>query len=176
MNRRRRAGRKFNETQRQGEQRHAEAEQPAFELEEEIPRRENPVREEKGPAKGNSLPLAVILEILAAEYGDGGQGDTLCRAAVRLAEESGEIAVYRAGWDKAQRNSPDNLSLYLFDRRQAMELICYHQNKGNKEALKKERDKLLLAEGRLLLGQSQPLKITDNDLEKLEEFIRESGF
>lgn len=33
-----------------------------------------------------------------------------------------------------------------------------------------------MVEGRLLLGQSTPLRITNNDLEKLEEFIKDHGF
>ncbi|MBP7332879.1 MAG: hypothetical protein KBA08_11415 [Firmicutes bacterium] len=178
MNRRRRASRKFKEAYQPEKQRRIEAEQPAAsKLAGEGPSQEKPARAEKNQAvKTSGLPLAVILEILATEYEDGRQGDALCRAAVRLAEESGEIAGYRARWNEAQEDLSGSLSIHLFDRRQAMELIRYHQNKGNREALKKEEDKLRLAEGRLLLGQSRPLKITGDDLEKLEEFIRESGF
>ncbi|MDD2553998.1 MAG: hypothetical protein PHP51_05450 [Desulfotomaculaceae bacterium] len=176
MNRRRSANRKFKEKHQPEKQRRVEAEQPSPKLEGEKPCQGNSDRVEKQAAKESDLPLAVILEILATEYGDGRQGDALCRAAVRLAEESGEITGYRARWDEAQEDSAGNNSAYLFDRRQAMELIRYHQNKGNSEALNKEKDKLRIAEGRLLLGQSPPLRITDDDLEKLEEFIKGHGF
>lgn len=178
MNRRRRASRKFKQACQPEKQRRIDAEQPAAsKLAGEEPVQEKPARAEEDQAvKTSGLPLAVILEILATEYEDGRQGDALCRVAARLAEESGEIAGYRARWDEALEEPSGNLSIYLFDRRQAMELIRYYQNKGNREALKKEEDKLRLAEGRLLLGQSQPLRITSDDLEKLEEFIRESGF
>ncbi|MDD4334185.1 MAG: hypothetical protein PHY77_01090 [Desulfotomaculaceae bacterium] len=176
MGRRRKANRKFKEIYQPEKQRHIEAELPASKLEEEQPRQEKPVCTEKRAVTGSGLPLAVILEILTAEYEDGKQGDALCKAAVRLAEESGEIAAYRARWDEDQEESSGSQSAYLFDRCQAMELIRYHQNKGNKEALKKEKDKLQITEGRLLLGQSSPLKITDDDLEKLEEFIKGHGF
>lgn len=170
VNRRRSASRKFKEKQHVITSKQTGPKQESKEL-----YRENSVRE-KQAEKENRLPLAVILEILAAEYEEGTSGDALCRAAVRLAEESGEIGAYRARWDAAQEDSTGSRSIYLFDRRQAMELIRYHQNKGNREALKMEKDKLKIAEGRLLLGQSPPLKITDDDLEKLEEFIRGHGF
>jgi len=94
---------------------------------------------------------------------------------VRLAEAGGIIDSWRASWDAEQENAAGQSSV-LFDRRQCMELIRYHQDKGNNEAMKKEKDKLGIFEGRLLLGQSPPLKVTDEDLEKLEEFIRENGF
>lgn len=174
MNRRRSANRKLKEKQ-QPEQRHTAAPQPEPIAEEKNLRPETPVREEQAGKEGR-LPLAVVLEILAEEYEEGGQGDALCRAAVRLAEESGEIEGYRARWDAAQEEQAVSLPVYLFDRRQAMELISYHRHKGNKQALQKEKDKLMIAEGRLLLGQSQPLKITSDDLEKLEEYIKQSGF
>ena len=174
MNRRRSANRKFKEKHRP-EQRHTAVEQPAPALAEEVLRQEAPIRERQAGKEGG-LPLAVVLEILAGEFEEGRQGDALCRAAVRLAEECGEIEGYRARWDAAQEDPAGSRPAYLFDRRQALELIRYHQNKGNREALQKEKDKLRIAEGRLLLGQSPPLKITGGDLEKLEEFIRESGF
>ena len=122
------------------------------------------------------LHVTAVLKILAGELESGGHVDTLCRAAVRLAEEGGIIGSCRADWDAEQENAAGQSSAYLFDRRQCLELIRYHQNKGNNEALKKENDKLRILEGRLLLGQKPPLKITEEDLEKLEEFIRESGF
>ncbi|NLI13641.1 hypothetical protein [Pelotomaculum propionicicum] len=175
MSRRRSANRKFKGKHQPEKQQSMTSKQPGMELESKDLYQENPVREKQAEKEG-CLPLAVILEILAAEYEEGRQGDALCRAAVRLAEESGEIASYRARWDAAQEESSGSQSIYLFDRRQAMELIRYHQNKGNGEALKKEKEKLIIAEGRLLLGQSPPLKITGDDLKKLEEFIRESGF
>lgn len=175
MNRRRSASRKFKEKHQPQKQHVITSKQTGPEQESKELYRKNSVRE-KQAEKENRLPLAVILEIMAAEYEEGTSGDALCRAAVRLAEESGEIDVYRARWDAAQEDSTGSRSIYLFDRRQAMELIRYHQNKGNREALRKEKDKLKIAEGRLLLGQSPPLKITDDDLEKLEEFIRGHGF
>ncbi|NLJ75919.1 MAG: hypothetical protein GX325_01495 [Peptococcaceae bacterium] len=148
---------------------------PVPKLEEE-PQQEKRVPQKKQEVKPAGLPLTVVLEILAAEYEDGALGNALCRVAVHLAEESGEIADFRARWDVEQENPSGSQSTYLFDRRQAMELIRYHQNKGNREAQKKEEEKLLIVEGRLLLGQSTPLKITNDDLEKLEEFIRGHGF
>lgn len=176
MSRRRSANRRFREMHYPEKQHRISTRPPEPELENKGLYQENPAREKQVEKEG-CLPLSVILEILAAEYEEGKQGDALCRAAVRLAEESGEIEAYRARWDAAQEeDSSSSRSIYLFDRRQAMELIRYHQNKGNREALQKEKDKLLIAEGRLLLGQSPPLKITGEDLEKLEEFIRDHGF
>ena len=64
----------------------------------------------------------------------------------------------------------------FFDRRQSLELIRYHESKGNREALDKEKDKLEQIEGRLLLGTNAPARITEEDLEILENFIKESGF
>jgi hypothetical protein len=122
------------------------------------------------------LQVTAAIKILAGELESGGHEDTLCRAAVRLAEDGGIIDSCRARWDAEQENAACQSSTYLFDRRQCLELIRFHQNKGNNEALKKEKDKLRILEGRLLLGQKPPLKITEEDLEKLEEFIRESGF
>ncbi|MFX4262402.1 hypothetical protein ACOBQJ_09375 [Pelotomaculum propionicicum] len=173
MKRRRSA--KFKGKQQPDQQHSMASKPPEQELESKDLYQVNPVRDKQAGIEG-CLPLAVILEIMATEYEEGKQGDALCRAAVRLAEESGEIASYRARWDAAQEDSSGSQSIYLFDRRQAMELIRYHQNKGNREALQKEKDKLKIAEGRLLLGQSPPLKITGDDLEKLEEFIRGHGF
>lgn len=136
---------------------------------------ETPVLD-KQAGQEDCIPVAAVLKILAGELESGGQEDTLCRTAVRLAEEGGIIAGCRSKWDAAQEDPAGSLPVYLFDRRQCLELIQYHQNKGNSEALNKEIAKLRLLEGRLLLGQSPPLRITDEDLEKLEEFIRESGF
>jgi hypothetical protein len=135
---------------------------------------ETPVLDKQAGQEG-FLPVTLVLKILARELDSGGQEDTLCRAAVRLAEEGGIIAGCRSRWDAAQENAAGQSSI-LFDRRQCLELIRYHQNKGNSAALKKELNKLIILEGRLLLGLSPPLRVTEEDLEKLEEFIRESGF
>ena len=135
---------------------------------------ETPVLDKQAGQEG-CLPVAAILKILAGELDAGGQEGTLCKAAVRLAEVGGIIDSCRARWDAEQENAAGQSSV-LFDRRQCLELIRYHQDKGNNEAMKKEKDKLGIFEGRLLLGQSPPLKVTDEDLEKLEEFIRENGF
>lgn len=175
MSRRRSANRKLKKIHYPEKQHSISSRPPEPELENKGLCQEYPVKEKQAEKEG-CLPLAVILEILAAEYEEGKQGEALCRAAVRLAEESGEIARYRARWDADQEDSSGSRSIYLFDRRQAMELVRYHRNKGNREALQKEEDKLVIAEGRLLLGQSPPLKITGEDLEKLEEFIRGHGF
>lgn len=175
MARRRSANRKFKEKHEPEEKSYISAEQPQPESEGEIFNPGIPVLE-KQAAKEGGLPLSVVLEILAGEYEEGKQGEALCRVAVRLAEESGEISSYRARWDAAQEGPADSRSIHLFDRRQAMELINYHQNKGNRQALQKEKDKLMITEGRLLLGQSPSLKITEDDLEKLEEYIKQSGF
>jgi hypothetical protein len=128
------------------------------------------------PVKGEALPLAVVLEILAREYEDSVQGEALCRAALRLAEESGAIENYRAGWEAEETNLSGRLSVLLFDRSQSLELIRYHQKKGNLEALQREREKLRLIEGRLLLGGASPARITEEDLEELERYIKECGF
>ena len=139
-------------------------------------RSQEPAALEKQSGQNGYIPVALVMEMLAKEYVEGGQGEALCRAAVRLAEESGMIAAYRAKWDALQDDPAGSLSIYLFDRRQSLELIGYHRSKGKKEALTREKNKLRIIEGRLLLGQSSPLKITGEDLEKLEEFIRENGF
>lgn len=131
---------------------------------------------EKQAVENGYIPVAIALEILAKEFEAGGQEESLCRAAVGLAEESGVIANYRAKWDMSQDEPAEHLPIFLFDRRQSLELIGYHQSKGNKEALKREKERLKIIEGRLLLGQSSPLKITSEDLNKLEDFIKESGF
>jgi hypothetical protein len=145
------------------------------ESEDKYPKQETPVLD-KQARQENCLPVATAIKILAGELQSGGHEDTLCRAAVRLAEEGGIIAGCRAQWNAAQEGPAGCLPIYLFDRRQCLELIRYHQNKGNSAALKKEINKLVILEGRLLLGQSPPLKVTEEDLAKLEEFIRESGF
>jgi hypothetical protein len=135
---------------------------------------ETPVLDKQAEQEG-CLPIAVVLKILAGELVTGGHEDTLCRAAVRLAEEGGIVDSCRSRWNAEQENATGQSSIIL-DRRQCLELIWYHRDKGNSEALKKEKAKLRILEGRLLLGLTPPLKITDEDLEKLEEFIRESGF
>lgn len=135
---------------------------------------ETPVLD-KQAGQENCLPVAAAIKILAGELESGGHEDTLFRAAVRLAEEGGIIAGCRVEWDAEQENAAGQSSI-LFDRRQCLELIRYHQDKGNSAALKKEMNKMRILEGRLLLGQSPPLRVTEEDLEKLEEFIRENGF
>lgn len=128
------------------------------------------------PGHGETLPVAVILEILAQEYEDSVQGEALCRAALRLAEESGHIEKARAGWDAEETNLSGSLSVLLYDRRQSLELIRFYEKKENREALKREKDKLRQIEGRLLLGGVSPVKITEEDLEELERYIKECGF
>jgi hypothetical protein len=139
------------------------------------PYQETPVLDKQAEHKG-CIPITATLKILAGELESGGHEDTLCRTAVRLAKEGGIIDSCRSRWNAEQENAAGQSSTYLFDRRQCLELIRYHQNKGNNEALKKEKTKLIILEGRLLLGQTPPLKITEEDLDKLEEFIRENGF
>lgn len=133
-------------------------------------------QETKKHSVESSLPLAVILEILAREYEESGQGEALCRVALRLAEESGAIENYRKRWDEEETNLSGRFSMLLYDRNQCLELIRYHKNKGNKDALQRESDKLRLIEGKLLLGTSSPVRITDEDLELLEQYIKECGF
>lgn len=123
-----------------------------------------------------SLPVAVVLEILAREYEDSVQGEALCRAALSLAEESGVIENYRARWDAEETNLSGRLSVLLYDRSQSLELIRYYKNKGNQEALKRETGKLRQIEGRLLLGGASPVRITEEDLEEMERYIKECGF
>jgi len=120
--------------------------------------------------------VAVIMEILAREYEDSVQGEALCRAALRLAEESGFIEKARARWDAEETDLSGRLSVLLYDRRQSLELIRYYENKGNREALKRETDKLRQIEGRLLLGGASPVRITEEDLEEMERYIKECGF
>jgi hypothetical protein len=123
-----------------------------------------------------SLPVAVILDIIAQEYSEDAHEDILCRVALRLVEESGLLESYRARWDE-EVNAPNGLrSSLLFDRNQCLELINYYKGKGNMDKLQQEKDKLVQIEGRLLLGGGVPTRITNEDLDKLEEFIRESGF
>lgn len=131
---------------------------------------------EKEPVKEGYLPITVILEILAREYEDSPAGKVLCRVAARMAEESGVLDKYRARWDTEETDLSSRLSMAFFDRRQSLELIRYHESKGNREALDKEKDKLEQIEGRLLLGTNAPARITEEDLEILENFIKESGF
>lgn len=135
-----------------------------------------PLAVNRDAGRDGSLPLAVVLEILAGEYQDSVQGEALCRAAVRLAAESGVLDRYRARWDDEETDLSGRRSVLLFDRRQCLELIEYHRNKGNQAALQREKDKLLKLEGRLLLGAASPVQITDDDLEELERYIKECGF
>ena len=175
MTRRRYANRKLKEQHQPGNQLNNQAELPDLLPAGKAICRETPALEKQAGENGY-IPVALVLEMLSKEYVEGGPGEALCRVAVGLAEESGMIAVYRAKWDALQDDASGNLPVHLFDRRQSQELIRYHQSKGNKEALKREKDKLETIEGRLLLGQSSPLKITSEDLEKLEDFIKYSGF
>ncbi len=122
------------------------------------------------------IPIAVALEILAQEYEEGAQGDLLCRVALRLAEESGVLDRYRARWDNSEDDQSGRSSIYLYDRRQAMELFHYHRRKGNLENSKREKEKLDRIEGLLLMGGVTPARVTEEDLEELERFIKESGF
>ncbi|BAF58636.1 MAG: hypothetical protein HPY89_06975 [Pelotomaculum sp.] len=128
------------------------------------------------PAPEGYLPVAVVLEIMAREYDDSAQGEALCRAALQVAEEGGVIEHYRARWNSEEPGRTGRLSLLLYDRRQCLELIRYHEIKGNLEALRKEKEKLKVIEGRLLLGGVPPAKITEEDLEELERYIKECGF
>ncbi len=146
----------------------------------EDPVREQPVQEEPAkeqpPTLSTSMPVAVILEILAREYSRDAQGEALCRAAVSIAEESGLLEHYRAIWEAEETNLSGKHSYLLFERRQSLDLINFHKSKNNQPALEKELAHLRLVEGRLLLGASQSSGITDEDLAKLEEFIKYSGF
>lgn len=136
---------------------------------------DKPAREQPS-ALSTSLPVAVILEILAREYSRDTQGEALCRTAVSIVEESGLLEHYRAIWEAEETNLSGKQSYLLFERRQSLDLINYHRSKNNQPALEKELAHLRLIEGRLLLGAAQPTGITDEDLAKLEEFIKYSGF
>lgn len=150
---------------------HAVQAGPEHHGEENLPK---PAAESNLPGKGY-LPVAVVIEILSKEYEGGAAGEALCRAALRAAEEGGVIEDYRAKWD-AEEESTGHGSPLLYDRRQSLELIRYYENKGNLAALEKEKEKLHLIEGRLLLERTSQCKITDEDLEELEKYIRECGF
>jgi hypothetical protein len=128
------------------------------------------------PKSQGSLPFAVILEIVAQEYSGGAHEEALCRVALRLAEESGLIETYRNRWDEEESFPAGSRSSLLFDRSQSLELINYYKSKGNLDKQRQEKEKLALIEGRLLLGGGNPTRITNDDLEKLEEFIKQSGF
>ncbi len=175
MTRRRYANRKLKEQHQPGNRLNDQAGLPDLEPVGKDICRETPALEKRAGENG-CIPVALVLEMLAKEYVEGGPGEALGRVALRLAEESGLITSYRAKWDALQDDTSGSLPVYLFDRRQSLELIRYHQSKGNKEALLREKDKLEAIEGRMLLGQSSPLKITSEDLEKLEDFIKYSGF
>ncbi len=123
-----------------------------------------------------TLPVAVIMEILAREYTRDARGEALCRAAAGIAEESGLLEHYRALWETEETNLSGNQAYLLFERRQSLDLIDFYKSKNNQPALEKELAHLRLLEGRLLLGTSQPAGITDEELAKLEEFIKYSGF
>lgn len=128
------------------------------------------------PIMEGYLPVAVVMEILADEYSGSPESDPLCRVALRVAEESGAITKYRPIWNDEENSQSGPLSSLLFDRNQTLELIKYYERKGNMEALRKEREKLRLIEGRLLLGGVPQTKVTGEDIEKLEQFIKECGF
>ncbi|MDD4238962.1 MAG: hypothetical protein PHT62_10485 [Desulfotomaculaceae bacterium] len=123
-----------------------------------------------------SLPVTVVLEIIGQEYREGAQEEALCRVALRLAEESGQIESYRARWDEADSAPAGLKSALLFDRNQCLELINFFKSSGRTEKLQQEKVKLAQLEGRLLLGGEAQTRITDEDLDKLENFIKESGF
>ncbi|TEB15073.1 hypothetical protein Psfp_02392 [Pelotomaculum sp. FP] len=123
-----------------------------------------------------SLPVAVVLEIIAREYSGDAREEALCRVALRVAEESGQIESYRARWDEEESAPAGIRSSLLFDRNQCLELINYYKSSGRMEKLQQEKEKLAQIEGRLLLGGGSPTRITNEDLNKLEEFIKESGF
>ena len=175
MTRRRYANRKLKEQNQPGNRLNDQAGLPDLDPASKDICRETPALEKRAGENG-CIPVALVLEMLAKEYVEGGPGEALGRVALRLAEESGLIASYRAKWDALQDDPSGSLPVYLFDRRQSLELIGYHRSKGNKEALTREKNKLRTIEGRLLLSQSSPLKVTSEDLEILEEFIRENGF
>ncbi|HBC93927.1 MAG TPA: hypothetical protein DCZ10_13790 [Pelotomaculum sp.] len=128
------------------------------------------------PKIRESLPVAVVLEIIAREYSGDAREDALCRAALRIAEESGQIEFYRARWDEEESAPAGIRSSLLFDRNQCLELINYYKSSGRMEKLQQEKAKLAQIEGRLLLGGGSPTRITNEDLNKLEEFLKESGF
>lgn len=174
--RRRQAGRKYKEyTPPAWERREKPAGQPVPLPDDSSPGTEQ--RPEINKTAGvDCLPVAAVLKILAEEYGDGERGEALCRAALRIAEEGGVIENYRSRWDAEETDLSSRLSVLLFDRRQCLELIRYYQTKGNREALQREKDKLREIEGRLLLGGASPVRITEEDLEELERYIKECGF
>ncbi len=130
---------------------------------------------EKPQAK-NSLPVSAVLEILAGEYTGGAGDEPLCRAAHRIAAEAGVLDIYRAKWNAEEEAGGERLPFLLFDRRQCLELIDFHRRKGNTESARRESERLVLIEGRLLLERSSPARITDEDIAVLEEFIKECGF
>ena len=133
-------------------------------------------RPQEKPLAAASLPVSAVLEILAGEYTGGEKDESLCRAAHRIAAEAGVLGIYRAKWDAEEEAGGDRLPFLLFDRRQCLELIDFHRRKGNTESARRESERLVLIEGRLLLERSSPAKITEEDIAVLEEFIKECGF
>lgn len=129
----------------------------------------------EAPKSRESLPLAIIMEVIAREYSDT-RDEALCRVALRLVEESGQIASYRARWEQADSDPDCPVPALIFDRNQCLELINYYQSKGHLDKLQEAQKKLAQIEGRLLLGESAPGHITSEDLDKLEQFIKEAGF
>jgi hypothetical protein len=121
------------------------------------------------------LPVTAVIEILSGEYEAGITGEALCRTAVRVAGEGGVLEKFRSGWD-AEAEAPGRKSPLLDDRRRSLELLRYYKSKGDPAAVKRTEGELALTEGRLLLEKPVPLKISDGDLERLENFIKEYGF
>ena len=80
-------------------------------------RKVNRASDKQGGTEG-CLHVTAAIKILAGELLSGGHEATLCRAAVRLAEEGGIIDSCRARWDAEQENAAGQSSNYLFDRRQ----------------------------------------------------------
>lgn len=149
-----------------------ETEFQVSEPEEQYPRAEAKCKTVNSLPAGN-LPVAVVLEILAGQYQDSIQGEALCWAALKITEESGVLEKYRARWDEEETNLSGHQSIALFDRRQALELIQYHKGKGNQPSLQRETERLSQLEGRLLLGTASPARITEEDLEEMERYIKE---
>lgn len=153
------------------------------ERQKELPGRDSRPETGSGPSAAGgapkireSLPVAVVLELIAREYSGDARDEALCRAALRVAEESGQIEFYRARWDEEESAPAGIRSSLLFDRNQCLELVNYYKSSGRMEKLQQEKAKLAQIEGRLLLGGGSPTRITNEDLNKLEEFIKESGF
>jgi hypothetical protein len=68
---------------------------------------------DKQAEQEDCIPVAAALKILAGELESGGQEDTLCRAAVRLAEEGGIIAGCRPDGTLLRKIRPA-VCLYIY--------------------------------------------------------------